>query len=326
MGFMDFLKAGASLIPGVGPIISAGVGAAQAGLQYKGGKKANLEQQRAVDLASGQISGGVSRAQNIARQYQAETNDSNSPFLQAGQEAIGQAAGLVAPGGELDSYKPEQYTAGQYQGGLDTFQFDPSKIQMDPAFARRAERGSQAILAAKAAMGGLTSGATGKRLIDYNQELTSDEYAKAYGREYQQQGDTFASKAQRELNQQDIFGKNEAARAGAFKTNLAATTEAQQDRWNRLMGLTQAGQTASAENAAANRFYGGQSVNAEIQGSQNLADLAVNKGDVRAAGLVNRTNALNAGIDAVKPAAQLTLDAIRKKYGVRSTNSPTGLG
>lgn len=328
MGFLNILKGATSLIPGVGPLVSGGIGVAESLLQRKGASKAQKEQELGIDQAIDETRAGSSQAQQIARQYQAETNDANSPFLQAGYQGVNTAATLLDPNGEIGGYRPDQYTAGrydpaQYQGEAPTFNFDPSKVQMDPGFERRAQRGSEAILAARAAMGGLASGATGKRLIDYNQDVASDEYGKAYGRAYQSQADTFNSKVNQYADTKDTFignrnantdafKTNETLRKGAFDTNVGNIRQNQQDRLNSLMDLTKTGQQAASEDAAANRTYGSESVNAARQAASDIANLRTNKGDVRAAGLANKTNAITGGVESFAPLIQSGIDRISR--------------
>lgn len=60
--------------------------------------------------------------------------------------------------------------------------FDLSKFQADPGYAFRLSEGQKALERSAAARGGLLSGATGKALTRYGQEMGSQEYTNAFNR------------------------------------------------------------------------------------------------------------------------------------------------
>jgi hypothetical protein len=88
--------------------------------------------------------------ENVARQQ---------PFLQTGTEFFNRLAAVQ-------------------RGGPEAQQF----LQMDPGYGFRMSEGLKALERSAAARGGLMSGATGKALQRYGQDLGSQEFSAAYGR------------------------------------------------------------------------------------------------------------------------------------------------
>lgn len=62
------------------------------------------------------------------------------------------------------------------------FQYRPDQLTTDPGYQFRLQEGLKALERSAAARGGLMSGATGKALTRYGQEMGSQEYSNAYNR------------------------------------------------------------------------------------------------------------------------------------------------
>jgi len=93
-----------------------------------------------------------------------------------GQEALGNLNQLINSG---ELYRP----FGDYQGQLE---FDPSSVDVtqDPGYAFRLQQGQRALDTGAGARGQLFSGAQQKALMDYGQNLGSQEYQNAYNRQF----------------------------------------------------------------------------------------------------------------------------------------------
>ena len=106
------------------------------------------------------------------------------------------------------AYNPRQaldpsqyrYTPGSTEG-LGAFTFKPPDVTDDPGYQFRLRQGQEALDASAAARGGLGSGAQQKALLEYGQDLGSQEYQAAYGRSWQQQQEQY--ERQRLMNMTD---------------------------------------------------------------------------------------------------------------------------
>ena len=100
------------------------------------------------------------RATELQRQMYEEGVARQKPFLDTGTEFFNRLAELQ-------------------RGGPSAAQ---NFLQMDPGYAFRLGEGMKALEASRAAKGGLLSGATGKALQRYGQEMGSQEYGNAFNR------------------------------------------------------------------------------------------------------------------------------------------------
>lgn len=75
-----------------------------------------------------------------------------------------------------------QLTAGTANGGDFNRDFTMADFQQDPGYAFRMQQGQRALESSAAARGGLLSGGTGKDLVEYGQNVGSQEYGNAYNR------------------------------------------------------------------------------------------------------------------------------------------------
>lgn len=147
--FKSLLGGGLGFLVGgpVGAAIGAQIGgAADAGdTASKAAAASNAQSQAALDLQRRVYE------ESIARQQ---------PFLQTGTEFFNRLAALQRGGPEAQQ----------------------NFLQMDPGYGFRLGEGLKALERSAAARGGLMSGATGKALQRYGQDLASQEYGAAYNR------------------------------------------------------------------------------------------------------------------------------------------------
>lgn len=289
MGFLSTLgRSLVSAIPGVGPAISAGLDIAGGLIQGKASNKAAQQQQAAVGEAVNTEKASNSQSQLLARQFYNDVQGTNEATIGAGNQALGQESAMTGPGGELDTYRPQTWDKS----------FDPSTVQIDPAFQFRLKSGSDAILAARSATGTLRGGATDKKLEDYAQGLSSEEYAAADTRARQ----TYADQE------------------SAFRANQAAIEKNQADRFARLNTVTQTGRAAAEDTNAAAKTFGTEAVSSESQTGKDVADLLTQGGNAAAAGTVGKANAVSGAMNNV--ADQLTLQQLLKKQKAVNTIPP----
>jgi hypothetical protein len=165
------------------------------------------------------------------------------PWLTSGTSAVNQLSAGLQPGGQFAS--------------TPTFQFDQSRVQMDPGYAFRQQQGVNAIAASGAAAGNLGSGNLGVALQNYGQELGSQEYGAAYQRAYGSQLDQFNSQL-----------------------------SAQNNQFNRLSGIAGTGQTTANQ-------LGGAGMNMAQGVGNTLMNSANNQSNLMMQGVQNFTNNMN---------------------------------
>lgn len=140
----------------------------------------------AAAIVGGAVIGGVAsnraantqaqaanNATDIQRQMYEQNRQDLQPWRQAGQSALGYITPGIAPGGEFNR------------------NFTMQDFQQDPGYDFRMQEGLKAIERSRAARGGLFSGATGKSLERYGQDMASQEYANAFNRYRLQNSDRF---------------------------------------------------------------------------------------------------------------------------------------
>jgi hypothetical protein len=106
-------------------------------------------------------------------------------------------------------------------GGTSSFgdfdrNFTMADYQADPGYQFRLNQGSQALERSAAARGGLNSGALGKALTQYGQEMGSQEYGNAYNRWNNDIGNRF-----NRLSTLAGMGQSATGQVGAYGTNAA---------------------------------------------------------------------------------------------------------
>ena len=137
--------------------------------------------------------------------------------------------------------------------------FGMSDFQQDPGYAFRLSEGMKALEASRAARGGLLSGATGKALTRYGQEMGSQEYGSAFNR-FQTERSNRLQPLSGLMTLGQAAASNQGAAAGAFgQTAGNLTTD---------IGAAQAAGDIGSANAITNAM----NQLARYSASQNIAD------------------------------------------------------
>ena len=100
--------------------------------------------------------------------------------------------------------------------------FGMQQFQADPGYGFRMSEGMKALERSAAARGGLMSGATGKALTRYGQEMGSQEYTNAFNR-YQAERQARLNPLQSLAGVGQTSAQQLAGQAGQFGSNLAET-------------------------------------------------------------------------------------------------------
>ena len=193
-------------------------------------------------------------ARQLARDIFNEQKALQEPYRAAGITAQNQLLNLLGLSGNT--------AAAEY--GKFARPFGMSDFQADPGYAFRLSEGMKALEASRAAKGGLLSGATGKALQRYGQEMGSQEYGSAFNR-YQ----TERANRLQPLSGLTTLGQaaaaNQGAAAGAFgQTAGNLTTD---------IGAAQAAGGIGSANAITNamnqlaRYSAGQNLANQIRSS-----------------------------------------------------------
>ena len=246
------------------PLLAMGASALINGI---GGMFGASKQADAAERSAQLQADAAKRAAELQNQQYQQTRQDLSPFMQAGQQAIGTLGQRLNSG----YYDPTMSAQGgmQYAQGLPQYQqfgIDPMQqyqqasqplnvnLEQDPGYQYRMQEGTRALEGSAAARGGLFSGKTGKDLATFGQNLASQEYGQAYnralqGRELQNQAYNQAFN-QNLMNQQQGFGQ--ALQSGQFQNqayNQALQNELaqQQQGYNQLYNMAGIGQQAASQ-------------------------------------------------------------------------------
>lgn len=149
-------------------LISAGTSIAGGIMGSNASGKAADAQVQASKEAMDLINQYGSKGADYLKWILGQQEGAQSPYLQAGTNALGQLAGVV---GNTPGYG----------------QFDPKSvdIQSDPSFQWRLQQGQQALERSASARGGALGGGALRSLTQYSQGLASTEYANAFNRALQ---------------------------------------------------------------------------------------------------------------------------------------------
>lgn len=101
--------------------------------------------------------------------------------------------------------------------------FGMQDFQADPGYAFRLSEGMKALEASRAARGGLLSGATGKALSRYGQDLASQEYGSAFNRYQTERANRLAPLGSL-MGTGQAAAANQVGSAGQYGTNLSNLT------------------------------------------------------------------------------------------------------
>ena len=120
----------------------------------------------ATGQGQGDITGGVTGAnQSLANVFGGESSNLN-PYLTTGSTASNLLTGAISPGGSL----------------AQTFSFNPTDLQNDPGYQFQLNQGLDAVKRAAAATGTLGSGGTLEAMNNYAQGFAGTSYNQAYNR------------------------------------------------------------------------------------------------------------------------------------------------
>ena len=144
-------------------------------------------------------------ARQLARDIFNEQKALQEPYRAAGITAQNQLLNLLGLSGNT--------AAAEY--GKFARPFGMSDFQQDPGYAFRLSEGMKALEASRAARGGLLSGATGKALTRYGQEMGSQEYGSAFNR-FQTERSNRLQPLSGLMTLGQAAASNQGAAAGAF--------------------------------------------------------------------------------------------------------------
>jgi hypothetical protein len=210
----------------------SGIATAVVGAAVVGAAASYLASEEQADAArdAANTSSDAARYQaDIQKQIYDQTRTDQTPWREAGQNALTQlTAGTAADGDLMRSFSMEDYEA-------------------DPGYAFRQAEGMKAIERSAAARGGALSGAALKGIERFGQGLASEEYGNAFNRYT--------------TNQTNRFNRL-ASVAGVGQTANAALGEAGSDYADAVTGISQANATnqgnaiLAAGNARASGYAG----------------------------------------------------------------------
>jgi hypothetical protein len=158
----------------------------------------------ATDAAETQAQ-SAREARQLARDIFNEQKALQEPYRAAGITAQNQLLNLLGLSGNT--------AASEY--GKFARPFGMSDFQQDPGYAFRLSEGMKALEASRAAKGGLLSGATGKALQRYGQEMGSQEYGSAFNR-FQTERSNRLQPLSGLMTLGQAAASNQGAAAGAF--------------------------------------------------------------------------------------------------------------
>jgi hypothetical protein len=127
------------------------------------------------------------------------------------------------------------------------FQYRPEQLTTDPGYAFRLSEGLKALERSAAARGGLMSGATGKALQRYGQEMGSQEFGNAYNRAL---------------------------------TEYNALRQREAEGYNRLAGLAGVGGTTAQQLTSAGQEYGQQAGNLLTGTAGRIGNIGMQAADI----------------------------------------------
>ncbi len=172
-----------------------------------------------ADAARQQLGKGMAENRMLTGEELGRQTGYQRPYMQAGQQALG----------DLQGFRMRE--AGPYQAG----QFGGVDMSQDPGVQYRMAQGVGALDASAAQQGNLFSGAQQKALMQYGQDLGSQEYGNAYNRQYGQ------------------FQDQEQARRDQANIEAGRMSDYDRYRMGQLEGLSGQGQQATNQLASASQ-------------------------------------------------------------------------
>lgn len=191
------------------------------GLSLVGGLLGGSEQANATESAANTSAGATRDAIAAQRAMYDQTRADQTPWREAGVNALNYLTKEARPGGGL------------------LRDFNMQEYQQDPGYQFRLSEGLKALERSAAARGGLLSGAALKGITRYGQDYASNEYQNAFNRYQTNQGNQF---------------NRLAAMAGLGQTANGALQTAGTNYGNQVAGLgvTNAANIGNAQLAAGN--------------------------------------------------------------------------
>lgn len=248
--FQFLIPAAASLIGGA--------------MASRSAKSAAATSAAAADRAAEVQRESASEAIDLQRRVYEEDVARQQPYYQAGVNALARVQDLA--GQELPQFRygGEQPAA---------FKFDPSQVQIDPGYQFRLSEGLKALERSAAARGGLLSGATGKALTRYGQEMGSQEFQNAYDRALT----GYNALAEREQQQYN---------RALGQYNLGREQNA--EMYNRLAGVASSGSQTASGLGSAGRAFGTAAGNIGTQSAQQIGNIFARQGDIAGQAAISR--------------------------------------
>lgn len=265
------------------PLIPIAIAAGSSILSGILGSQSAAKQANAANYAANLQYQSALRGQDLSQQQYDQSRTDLEPWRQAGGQAVGSLSGMLGRGEFDSSFNPaeryqqslqgqQQYDPyAQYQQSIQPLDVD---VTQDPGYQFRLQQGQQAIEGGAAASGGLFSGQTGKDLMQFGQELGSQEYQNAYNRaagERQFGQQAFGQAFGQDMSQRQ-FGSQE------YYNALQSDAAQKQNLYNMLAGVAGTGQTATQfgaglgqQAAGAQGQYGQQAAAAQGAGAQQGA-------------------------------------------------------
>ena len=231
----------------IGTVAAAGAGAV-------GSTLASGEQAGAANNAQALQAQEAQNALNFQEQQYNTQQTNEAPWIQAGQGAVGQLAGIAAN---------QQPWTGSFQAPT------AAQAAQTPGYQFQFQQGENALQNSAAAAGGLTTGATGAALQQYGQGLASTDYQQVYNnafQNYQQGYQQFLNNQNTQFNQlASVAGLGQNATQSAGQTgqaaannvgNISLTSGAQQGQQINNAAAANASGYVGAGNAAASGING----------------------------------------------------------------------
>lgn len=268
---------------------------------------ANAQADAASSAAAAQVQ---ANRENIDFQkwlYQDQKNMSK-PWYQAGADALSSIQKGISDGSfdigtfqVLDKYDPGALNPDVTDPGV--WDFDSSKVQVDPGYDFRLKQGVNALDMSASSKGRLQSGAQQKAIAQYGQNLANQEYQDAYDREYQNQLGRFNSGV-------DQYGRQYSAQLSAYNAstnranvlaNLGLTAynsgvAQKQNNYNILNNVVSGGQNAVSQSQNAANALSSQVGSSTINTGNAIANGHLNTGNAIASGYSGTATALNQGV------------------------------
>lgn len=261
------IATGTAILAGI--LASSGTGVAQGIMGSRASKKAAMTQADAAKYSADLQYKAGQEANQLQKEQYDKAQETFSPWIEAGQGALGKLKDLSGSKGF-------------------TKQFDPNSVEFDPGFQARMDQSSKALQTWAASRGTLMSGGTGTKLIKNAQQLTSGEYQNAWNRkmgEYQTEFNVFNNNQANEwdrLAQLAGFGQNSTMGLNQAGQNFATTVGNTKITTSQNIGG--AGEGAANANAAggvgsANAWNNALAImNNGIQGGMTMSMLNNNPG------------------------------------------------